>query len=291
MATVLVVDDSPVDRQLVGGLLRKAVGIEVVYAADGSEALEAMQRSIPDLVVTDLIMPRMDGLELVAAAVKKYPTVPMILMTGKGSEAIAVSALKAGAASYVPKSALADLLADTVENVLSVSREEQAQTRLLDYMTGCRFTVDNDAGMIAALVNYLRILVRKVGLCDETNSIRTGVALEEALNNALFHGNLELDSETREGNRAVYRALVDERTRSEPYCHRKIYVEATLSENEGRFSVRDEGPGFDPLNLPDPTDPANLEKPSGRGLLLMRTFMDDVQFNETGNQVTLVKRK
>ena len=61
-----------------------------------------------------------------------------------------------------------------------------------------------------------------------------------------------------------------------------------MSPTSGTFFVRDEGPGFDPNKLPDPTDPANLEKVSGRGLLLMKTFMDEVTFNATGNQVTMV---
>ena len=55
--------------------------------------------------------------------------------------------------------------------------------------------------------------------------------------------------------------------------------------------VRDEGNGFDPTILPDPTDPANLEKSSGRGILLMRTFMDEVVFNEVGNEVQMLKRR
>jgi anti-sigma regulatory factor (Ser/Thr protein kinase) len=58
----------------------------------------------------------------------------------------------------------------------------------------------------------------------------------------------------------------------------------------GEFVIRDEGPGFDPASLPDPTDPENIEKACGRGLLLMRTFMDKVDYNRTGNQVTLTKR-
>ena len=56
-----------------------------------------------------------------------------------------------------------------------------------------------------------------------------------------------------------------------------------------RYVIRDEGPGFDPATLPDPTDPANLDRPCGRGLLLMRTFMDDVGYNRSGNEVTLIK--
>jgi len=291
MPVVMVVDDSPVDRRLVGGLLGKSVNLRIEYAADGEEALQAMEKSVPNVVVTDLIMPNMDGLELVAAVVERYPLVPVILMTGRGSEEIAVKALKAGAASYVPKSVLQTLLLDTVENVLAMAHEEQTQVRLLDCMTGCSFVIDNEASMIPALVNYLRRLIRKTGLCDDTDGIRTCVALEEALNNALYHGNLELNSATREGDRVAYRALVEERRRSEPYRSRKLFVQVSVTPTHGAFVIRDEGQGFDPNQLPDPTNPANLEKLSGRGLLLMRTFMDDVQFNERGNEVTLIKKK
>jgi anti-sigma regulatory factor (Ser/Thr protein kinase) len=59
---------------------------------------------------------------------------------------------------------------------------------------------------------------------------------------------------------------------------------------EATFVIQDEGPGFDPASLPDPTDPENLDKVSGRGLLLMRTFMDEVSYNDRGNQVTMIKR-
>jgi len=291
MPVVLVVDDSPVDRRVVGGLLGKSLNLQIEYACDGEEALRAMEKLTPNVVVTDLIMPNMDGLELVAAVVDRYPLVPVILMTGKGSEEIAVKALKAGAASYVPKLVLPNLLLDTVENVLAMAHEEQTQVRLLDCMTGCSFTLDNDASMIPALVNYLRRLIRKTGLCDETNGIRTCVALEEALNNALYHGNLELDSVAREGDRAAYRALVEERRRTEPYRNRRLHVNVHVMPTYGSFSIRDEGKGFDPNQLPDPTDPANLEKLSGRGLLLMRTFMDQVVFNDQGNEVTLIKNK
>ena len=82
MPTVLVVDDSPVDRRLVGGLLAKAPNIEIVYAGDGDEALELMGKACPTVVLTDMIMPNMDGLELTAEVNKRYPLVPVILMTG-----------------------------------------------------------------------------------------------------------------------------------------------------------------------------------------------------------------
>jgi anti-sigma regulatory factor (Ser/Thr protein kinase) len=63
------------------------------------------------------------------------------------------------------------------------------------------------------------------------------------------------------------------------------------SRDEALYVVRDEGPGFDPSILPDPTDPANLEKVSGRGLLLIRTFMDEIHHDDHGREITMVKRR
>lgn len=57
------------------------------------------------------------------------------------------------------------------------------------------------------------------------------------------------------------------------------------------LTIEDEGPGFNPEDVPDPTDDANLEKPSGRGLMLMKAFMSRIEFNDRGNRVILEKAK
>jgi len=57
-----------------------------------------------------------------------------------------------------------------------------------------------------------------------------------------------------------------------------------------RVTIEDEGAGFNPEEVPDPTDFANLDKPSGRGIVLMRAFMDEVLYNDRGNQLTFCKR-
>jgi CheY-like chemotaxis protein/anti-sigma regulatory factor (Ser/Thr protein kinase) len=290
MATVLVVDDSPMDRHLIGNLLQKS-RLEIAFATDGHEALQVMHNAAPDLVVTDLVMPNMDGLELVAAMVTTYPLVPSILITGKGNGRIAVDALNAGASSYVPKSMLQELLLDSVEDLLSVALADQGQVRVMDYPVECRYSIDNDATKIPALINDLRRFIRRANMCDEAGGIRACVALEEALNNALYHGNLELDSQLRDGDREVFRALIEERRTAYPYRNRKIHVAVTVHADHAAIVIRDEGSGFDAMNLPDPTEPANLEKLGGRGLLLMRTFMDEVRYNGVGNEVTLIKRK
>ena len=112
--------------------------------------------------------------------------------------------------------------------------------------------------------------------------IRVGIALEEALLNALYHGNLELTAEAlreaRSGMVSDGNNLIEQRRKQSPYRDRRIHFQVDVSTDEARFVVRDEGPGFNPSDVPDPTDPANLERESGRGLLLMRSFMDEVQY-------------
>lgn len=291
MTAVLVVDDAAVDRRFVGDVLGNEPDLEVRFAVHGADALAQMAESVPDLVVTDLLMPELDGLDLVAAVRSKHPLVPVVLITSQGSEEIAVKALERGAASYVPKRLVAQSLVETIRSVWAVSCRKRSRSRLLGCMTRSHshFVLENDTALTQPLVVYLQESLSHVGLCDEADRTRVGVALEEALTNALFHGNLGLASDLRERDAATYYGLVKERMRTPPYSDRRIHVATELGEDRAVFVVRDEGEGFDPSALPDPTDPANLERLSGRGILLMRTFMDEVAFNDVGNQVTMVK--
>jgi CheY-like chemotaxis protein len=290
---VLVVDDSPVDQRLAGTLLEKNTGWQAVYAASGPEALEVLDLEQPTVVLTDLMMPGMDGLELVDAIRGRHPQVPIILMTAHGSEEVAIQALKRGAASYVPKKSLLTDLTETVEQVLAAARTDRQHLKLLECLSRVEsmFTLENDRSLVPPLIAYFQEQLTRLHLCDQGSRVRVGVALEEALLNALYHGNLEVSSELRqEGDDAFYR-LAEERRHIPPYRERRIHLRALLSRAEAVFIVRDEGPGFDPSTLPDPTDPANLGRTSGRGLLLIQTFMDEVGYSQSGRELRMVKRR
>ncbi|MFN4260620.1 MAG: response regulator [Gemmataceae bacterium] len=290
---VLVVDDAAVDRRLAGGILEKSGNYRIVYANNGLEALAVMAQDAPDVVLTDLIMPQMGGLELVEQVNRQYPHIPIILMTAHGSEDIAMQALQRGASSYVPKKVLAQDLIDTLDHVLAVTRPDLSWQCLTERLAclDCEFTLENNREQLSAMVTFLQDELQRWQLCDQGGLIRVGIALEEALVNALYHGNLELSSDLRqEGDQCFYQHA-EQRRSVAPYRDRRIFVRARLARDEVAFTVRDEGPGFDPSLLDDPTDPENLEKISGRGLLLIQTFMDEVRYNEQGNQITMVLRR
>src|SRR5437763_260852 len=95
--TVLVVDDALVERRKAGGLIEEGLGWRVAYAEHGRAALAAIDAALPSVVLTDLLMPEMDGLELVEAIRRRYPALAVVLMTAHGSEEIAIRALRQGA--------------------------------------------------------------------------------------------------------------------------------------------------------------------------------------------------
>ncbi len=289
--TILVVDDSAMDRRLATGLLEKEGGYQILIATNGLEALQALKQQPVDLVLTDMQMDQMDGLELVEAVRADYPLTPVILMTALGSEEIAVRALEKGASSYVAKRRLQLDLLEIVQQVLDNSDENRTQSRLMHRMSRNEFSfvLNNDLSLVHSMVKYLQHTLRCVRLTDESDRLRVGIAVEEALLNALYHGNLEVSSDLKETDPNLFEETARQRSLEEPYRNRRIFVDALVSRESASITIRDEGQGFDPTNLPDPCDLENLDKPSGRGILLMRSFMDEIRFNERGNEVTLVK--
>lgn len=118
---ILVVDDSPLTRELISNLL-EAVGYDTVMAADGADALDALEGASVDLVVTDLEMPGMDGLEL-TRRLKGHPTqarLPVVILTTRGGEEDRRRGLAAGADGYITKGDLVRQdLVDVVGRLLS----------------------------------------------------------------------------------------------------------------------------------------------------------------------------
>lgn len=294
---VLVVDDSPVDRQLAGGLLQKDPFIQVEYAENGPQALSQIKEFIPKLVVTDLVMPEMDGLDFVKEVVKRFPLLPVVLMTAHGNGSIAVQALKHGAASYIPKAQLGDRLLGTVQRLVGMVDGQYNYERLVDYQTRAEFSfrLDNKAGLIDHVVGLVYYTASYAHFSDGRGRLQMAEAIEQAMLNALYHGNLELSAKQisdahKQSLKGNGPNLIDQRQLKSPYRDRRIYFDFSITPEEARFVILDEGPGFDVTTVPPADDPAILERAGGHGLILMQTFMDEVKFNDVGNEVVMVKR-
>jgi CheY-like chemotaxis protein/anti-sigma regulatory factor (Ser/Thr protein kinase) len=292
MAKILVVDDSVLDQRVAGGHI-VALGSHVVYAKSGAEAIEVMSRDGVDVVLTDLQMPEMNGLELVRELRAHYPIVPVMLMTSLGSEDIASLALKAGASSYVLKKNLAKELGPALKKVLAAveSARQRQHVRNSLMISESRFMFGYEPNAPESLISFLQDVLTRLDFCDHAGLYQVSAALTESIANAIEHGNLELDARLRESKNDDYAQIRKQRMQKSPYNKRHVYVTARLRAHKVTFVVRDEGRGFDPAHLPDPTDPENLSKPYGRGLMLVRAFMDEVRFNEQGNEITMVKRR
>lgn len=291
MTSVLVVDDCMTDRRRAAGLLTNA-GFEIVAAGNGREALERLARQRPDAVVTDLQMPEIDGLALVTAISRDYPFVPVVVITSQGSEASAVQALQAGAASYVPKRDLGSQLVDTIRRVCLAAGEDRDFARLSDRVVfqEIRHELETDLSLIPPAVRFVRELLNQSRWINGSTALRTAISFEEALLNAFYHGNLEVSSALRDEDPNTYYSLAKDRCEQPPYRDRLVRVNIVTKPDEVRFRIGDEGPGFDPAALPDPTDPDQLDRSSGRGLLLIKTFMDEVMHSMDGSEITMVKR-
>lgn len=292
MASILIAEDSTAQAVQIRALLEKG-GHSVLVAVDGKQAAEMLQEPLPDIIITDLNMPEMDGLELVEHVREHHSEVPVVLMTADGSEDIAVLALKKGATSYLPKRELAQSLNSTVAEILDLIEARRSHEEVSEALIAAEFTyvLGNDHKFAGKVIAQLEEQLRMMKYSDATGMLRITMAVREAVANAIDHGNLELNSDLRDEDGPAYTELGRQRASQEPWKNRQVTVTSRITHDQVRYTITDEGPGFDPSSLPDPLDPENLLRAHGRGLMLIRSFMDDVTHNATGNMITMVKRR
>lgn len=148
------------------------------------------------------------------------------------------------------------------------------------------------APMCCRLIPKLRERLLR-GLADyhvvnESRVTHFCMALEEALNNAFYHGNLEISSELKEDGSSRFLELAAERELLSPWCLRKVRITELVSEFGLWLTIHDDGKGFDVSAALERLEDPELMLASGRGLMMMRGFSDEMFHNRTGNEVTLV---
>lgn len=296
MAAILLAEDSPTHTELMRTLL-EADSHDVRCVTDGHEAIESIESSAPDLIVTDLRMPKMNGLELVEQVVERYPQVPSVVVTARGSEQLAVDALALGAVNFVPKNSLQRLLTHAVRQTLRMAEADGIYRQFRGRLEQPEFSFElkNDIRSIEPAVLFVLQSLAASADMNVTHRVRVATATASAIFNAICYGNLEVKDEDSFVNRLLsgdktgatdMRELAD----VEPYRDRTVQLKVSVGEKDTRVLVSHDGPGRMTRLTPAPGTPESFELEQCRGLMLMSSFMDDVIFHSDYSEVVMVKQ-
>ena len=257
---ILIVDDHD-DLKTALKEVFDALGFFVKATESRDEAVELDSADAFDLVITDL-----DG-------DKAFPSenapededTCLPTNDANGSDRSFVKAFKICATNFHRENFDEDELKNLFETILNYKAQFVDQTKTVRHIREkIEFEFPSAISLMHSILDYLMKRVEKVGIVEAENS-NLFIALDEAFVNAIKHGN-KFDA------------------------NKIVRISAEVSPTEARFTIEDEGEGFNVSEIPDPTNPENLFKASGRGVLIIHNIMDEVKYNERGNRLTMIKK-
>ena len=261
---VLVAVSDPEVAHRISDLLR-TLGYEVHPCKPGPQTLEKLRLEGGELVIYEV---EGEGPKFIGLLKEAAPFVPVLGLAGRRRRVrMVMEALRAGADDVLSPRVIRKRLKRAIDEALAkhtcrrMGADEAGGMKHL-----LRVEAPSKSDFILPLVRRVATLAVMGGfvLYDLDSDVK--VAITEAITNAMEHGNKWNEAKV-------------------------VVVEATASPRELKVVVTDQGEGFDASRLPDPTSAEQLSHHRGRGVFLMRSFMDEVRFNDRGNQVTLIKRR
>jgi serine/threonine-protein kinase RsbW len=260
---ILIVDNNDELRVLLEQALGR-LGHEVVVTGERDKALRREDLDSFDLIISDLSEAEING-EPISELHRKHLVTPLgeefKEFKGRG----VIKAFKMGAANYLRSPYNREELREIVEQTLAQKLRYVNEPSIFSHVhEKIEFELPSDLALMNGVLEYLQERVAKLGLIRPERS-NLFVALDEAFVNAVKHGNKN-------------------------DLTKLVKITAELSPNEAAFTVEDEGEGFDIREIPNPCDPENLFRTSGRGVLLIYNIMDEVEYNAQGNRVKMIKR-
>ena len=235
-ATILVVDDEESIRASLAGILEDE-GYRTLFAVDGVEALAVIRQEMPALVLLDIWMPRMDGMETLQKLKELYPCLTVVMMSGHGTIETAVKATKMGAYDFVEKPLSLEKVLLSVNNAISMSRLKEENDSL-------RSIVLKDHEMIGASPSMLR-LAEHIRLAAPTNAsvLITGEngTGKELVARSIHHNSQRREKPFIEINCA---AIPEELIESELFGHERGAFTGAVAQKKGKFDLADGGTIF-----------------------------------------------
>ncbi len=258
---ILIVDDHD-DLKTVLTEVFSRIGYFVKSTESRREAVELDKSDEFDLVITDL-----DGDKAFAEETEGGDTADTCLPTeiAEDFDRSFVKAFKICATNFKRDNFDETELKNLFETILNYKIQFVDKTDAVKYIREkIEFEFPSAISLMHSILDYLMKRVEKNGIVDAENS-NLFIALDEAFVNAIKHGN-------------------------KFNADKIVKISAEVSPTEARFTIEDEGEGFNVAEIPDPTNPENLFKTSGRGVLIIHNIMDEVKYNERGNRLTMIKK-
>ncbi|HVF86493.1 MAG TPA: ATP-binding protein [Pyrinomonadaceae bacterium] len=261
---ILIVDSNAELRTLLLDVLSE-LGHDVVATGNREDAVERDDLEDFDLIISDLTDEASGGVQILSELKRKRLLVPIVVSSEETNQHGVVKAFKLGAANFLRRPYDDTDLRNIVEKTLGYKLRFIEDLKVLPFVhEKIEFELPSDLSLMNGVLHFLHERVAQLGVIRPESS-NLFIALDEAFVNAVKHGNKSDTSKL-------------------------VRITAELSSKEARFTIEDEGDGFKVNEIPDPLDPANLFKASGRGVLLIYNIMDKVEYNERGNSLTMVKR-
>jgi two-component system, NtrC family, nitrogen regulation response regulator NtrX len=233
---ILVVDDEERIRQSLNGIL-KDEGYEVVESKDGGQALKQLENDPPDLVLLDIWMPGMDGMEVLERMKGQIPNLPVIMISGHGNIELAVKAVKLGAYDFIEKPLSLEKVLLAVNNALLFSKLEQ-ENRALRQEVERKYEIVGNSAQVEKLKEQIKIVAPTNGWVLINGENGTG---KELVARAIHRLSLRTGKSFVEVNCA---AIPEELIESELFGHEKGSFTGALTKKRGKFDLAHEGTLF-----------------------------------------------
>lgn len=289
---LLIADHDNTTRQQICHFLQ-GQGHEVLQAEDGQTALDILKNHTIEGVYGRLDLPIIDGFALLQTLKSLHSYIPFVALTHDTGKETILRSFSLGACDLLSQPFLPSHIHQSLSRILQLNEDFKFNVYCLEnsVFESRTLEIDNNLSLINPVVSFMTRNLPSFGILEEKDLFSLNIALVEALSNAIYHGNLEVSSELKQERFDLFREEAERRRNLEPYRHRRVLIHYELSRNSVKYVIRDEGKGFDYSSLPDPTLPENLFKESGRGILMIMSFMDEVFWNSRGNEITMIRYK
>jgi len=260
---ILIVDDEKDVREtlseMIGGL-----GYQVLAAENGMEALGSVEKQKVDLIITDLSMPKMNGLELIVKVKRIHPHIPIAVISAYGSAENTTYALTRGAFNFIAKPFKISQVKDLIRKGKQLRELALGTYALMEWVRSqTDMTFPSQPKLFPSAILFAVKECQWRGIEDEARLENVAICMEELLSNALVHGNRR-DKD------------------------KQIKVKMVFDSKKFVLSVKDEGAGFDGESYLGRIREEQESVPDKRGLFIVDFLMDELRFNKKGNEVTAV---